>query len=34
MKRFTMSKDQYTKEDEINDAVKSGELGGEQEETQ
>lgn len=29
-----MSKDQYTKEDEINDAVKSGELGGEQAESQ
>ncbi len=29
-----MSKDQYTKEDEINDAVKNGELEVEQEETQ
>ncbi|CAM1367138.1 Protein GrpE [Tenacibaculum litoreum] len=34
MKRFTMSKDQYTKEDEINDAIKNGDLGENQEETQ
>ncbi|REH50421.1 molecular chaperone GrpE [Tenacibaculum gallaicum] len=34
MKRFTMSKDQYTKEDEINDAIKNGDLGESQEETQ
>ncbi|MEE4001492.1 nucleotide exchange factor GrpE [Tenacibaculum sp. FZY0031] len=29
-----MSKDQYTKEDEINDAIKNGDLGENQEETQ
>ncbi|MGG6231804.1 nucleotide exchange factor GrpE [Tenacibaculum sp. SDUM215027] len=34
MKRFTMSKDQYTKEDEINDATKNGDLGENQEEAQ
>ncbi|WP_428742662.1 nucleotide exchange factor GrpE [Tenacibaculum sp.] len=34
MKRFTMSKDQYTKEDEINDAIKNGDLGENQEENQ
>ncbi|MDX8554179.1 nucleotide exchange factor GrpE [Tenacibaculum sp. 1B UA] len=34
MKRFTMSKDQYTKEDEINDAIKNGDLGENKEESQ
>ncbi|WP_408034056.1 nucleotide exchange factor GrpE [Tenacibaculum sp. 1_MG-2023] len=34
MKRFTMSKDQYTKEDEIKDAIKNGDLGENKEESQ
>ena len=33
-KRFTMSKDQYTKEDELNDALKAEEFEANQEETQ
>ncbi len=33
-KRFTMSKDQYTKEDELKDAINNGELNSNEEETQ